>query len=350
MLVSNKAIPIVMSADNNYFVPLAVSILSILLNRSDSTNYTFYILTPDDFRDEYITVINKILKDNKLNDAFFISMGNCYINSHLSINHTSIPTYYRLSLPELIKEDRCIYLDSDTLILNDLSVLMEIATDNNLLHGVRAAGYNWPIRYVKEKAAKLHINDLDTYINAGVLVMNLELMRANNISSIFQKLLKEKWESQDQDILNSACYGRIAVLPPKYNSMTKYQNNNFESYNSPMHPYLRLCYTSDQWREACENPVIIHFADEIKPWDSLSTPFSYLWWKYLRFLDKDYPCYDECFKKLTEKEKISINDVRLQKAIQDLDSINNSLSFKIGRFITFPVRKLKNIMQRDVRK
>lgn len=342
---SNKPIPIVMSADDNYFIPLAVSILSILLNKNDSTNFAFYILTPGKFDKKYKNIINKLLINNKQNKAFFISMGDRYNDSPLSIPHTSVPTYYRLSLPELIKEDCCIYLDADTLVLNDLSDLLKMADDDKLLSGVRAAGYCWPVEYAKEKAARLHIRDLDTYVNAGVLVMNLKSMRTNNISSAFQKLLKETWESQDQDILNSACYGHIAILPPKYNSMTKYQNDSFESYDSPIHPYLKLCYSPDQWKEACEDPVIIHYADEIKPWDSLSLPFSYLWWKYLRLFDKDYPCYDECFKKLAEKEKTNINDVRLQKVMQDLDSINHSLSFKIGRFITYPFRKLKDLIR-----
>ena len=344
MKTSNKPIPIVMAADNNYFVPLAISILSILLNKNDSTNFIFYILTPGDFNDDYKAVINKLLFNNKQCEASFISMGDRYINSHLSIDHITIPTYYRLSLPELIKEDKCIYLDADTLVLKDLKELMEMANDDALLYGVRAAGYNWPIKYAKEKALKLHIHDLNTYINAGVLIMNLSLMRANNTSSIFHKLLAERWESQDQDILNSACYGHITVLPPRFNSMTKYQNDDFESYNSPLHPYLKLCYTQGQWREACENPVIIHYADKIKPWDSISVPFSYYWWKYLRILDKNYPSYDEYFKRLTEKEKTDIYETRLEKAIQDLNAINNSFSFRIGRFITYPFRKLKGII------
>ena len=38
----------------------------------------------------------------------------------------------------------------------------------------------------------------------------------------FEKLMERDYSSQDQDILNVACYGKIKILPLKYNVMNKY--------------------------------------------------------------------------------------------------------------------------------
>ena len=36
----------------------------------------------------------------------------------------------------------------------------------------------------------------------------------------FIELAKKNYASQDQDVLNVACFGKILTLPPKYNAMT----------------------------------------------------------------------------------------------------------------------------------
>ena len=112
-------------------------------------------------------------------------MGEEYKNESIQISHTSSVTYYRLSLPKIISEDRCIYLDTDTIVLSDLSELFSLLSDEMLIAGVKAAGYYWPEESLKEKAKKLQINTFDAYVNAGVLVMNLKLMREIELVSVF---------------------------------------------------------------------------------------------------------------------------------------------------------------------
>lgn len=342
-MTNKNRIPIVMAADNHYRIPMLVSLLSILKNKSDNTTYTFYFLIPDDFDQKIIEVTDQLLTDFQNEKAHFISMEDRYRDENLVIKHTAVPTYYRLSLPELIQEDKCIYLDVDTIILSDLYDLFTKQKDDELISGVKAAGYYWPLITLKDKADKLGIAKFDSYVNAGVLVMNLSLLRKMKISKKCQTLLNKKWEGQDQDILNSVCYDHIGILPPKFNSMTKYLNHSSEYYDSDKVPFLKHCYSKEEWQEACENPLIIHYADELKPWDTIKVSHSHLWWKYLRLLDSYYPCYDDCFYQLYEKENgESDQDPRFLKTLDELHAIQNSVSFKIGRIITFPLRKIRN--------
>ncbi|MDR0618122.1 MAG: hypothetical protein LBG23_05145 [Endomicrobium sp.] len=75
----------------------------------------------------------------------------------------------------------------------------------------------------------------DIYINAGVLLLNLKNLRADNVNKSWINLAeKESFPFHDQDIINLTCKGKIVFLPPEYNFAT-------------------------------DNAKIIHFANN-KPW------------------------------------------------------------------------------------
>ncbi len=343
---SHKAIPIVLSSDNNYHLQLIVTIMSIIKNRVESTDYSFFLLVTDDFDLGYRTIINNMLKDHGLQEASFIEMGSSYDDAFIGHPHLTKPCFYRLSLPDLLNEDKCIYLDVDIIVKRDLSELFDLLQEDQLVAGVKAASYYWPPDSFKERAKKLMIPRFDSYVNSGVLVLNLSLMRKMGTASRFEKLLDHDWD--DQDIINSACYGNIEILPPKYNSMTKYSNDDHDSYRSVRYPYLKLVYTEEEWKEACEDPQIIHYADWRKPWNDLSVPFAALWWQYLKLVDPYYPCIKDTFLKLIQKEREDSHkeDPLLSAALSELQSIKNSFSFRIGRVITFPFRMIKKFINR----
>ena len=345
--VAKEPINIVMAADNNYRHQLLVAVKSAAENKKPETVYSFKILIPNDFDVQTKETLNRILDDHKIDHAEFIDMEKDYDDRMIHIAHTSISTYYRLSLPELLKEDKCIYLDTDTVINGDLSTFYDLLPSDILIAGVKAAGYYWPPESLDPKAKALDIKTFDSYVNAGVLLMNLKLMREMNISDKIREMLKKEWESQDQDIINSVCYGYIEILPPKYNSMTKYNNDDIGSFDSPVFPYLKNCYSKTEWEEACTNPLIIHYADREKPWNSLTVPFSALWWKYLVHVDRYIPCFDECMDLLADQEKAkTLSDLRISDISERLNSVENSLSFKIGRFLTLPFRKIRDFILR----
>ena len=55
-----KIIPVALAADNNYAMPMAVSMTSMLESANKDTFYDFYLLIPSDFSDENKEKINKL--------------------------------------------------------------------------------------------------------------------------------------------------------------------------------------------------------------------------------------------------------------------------------------------------
>lgn len=57
---NKKVIPIALAADNNYAMPMAVTITSILTNANKDTFYDFYLLIPSDFSVENKEKLKKL--------------------------------------------------------------------------------------------------------------------------------------------------------------------------------------------------------------------------------------------------------------------------------------------------
>ena len=71
---------------------------------------------------------------------------NDYIFRYLEIRDYPLPTYYRLFLAELLPFlKRIIYLDGDTIVLSDLSEMINLDMGNNIMMGFIDNGYLFPI-------------------------------------------------------------------------------------------------------------------------------------------------------------------------------------------------------------
>ena len=116
------------------------------------------------------------------------------------------------------------------------------------------------------------------YFGAGVLLINVDYWRKNNIQ---QKTLdfvfknKEICVWHDQDALNKILNGTVKFCHIKYNVYEHlYENEN----NYP-------ALFNNEIKEAIENPVIIHFCSGRKPWTFESRcPFTATWLKLYKQL------------------------------------------------------------------
>ena len=323
--MKNK-IPVVLAADNNYKYPLMVTLLSAIMNVEENTQYQFVILVPDEFEANSIKIINRLLKENNMPEAIFYNMQGDYQEIKMQIKHISYATFYRLQLPELLKEiDKCIYLDVDTVVKKDLKELFDIEMKDEYMAGVKAAGYYYPEEKKIKNMHLLGIAEFDQYVNAGVLLLNLKKMREDNLSDIFCKLLKKDFPSQDQDILNVACYGHIKILSPKYNAMTKYNAGNKDAYDSI--ECIPVCYSREEWNEACDSPVVIHYADRWKPWQALRGTFVKEWWEYAMLLEKKTDYSQWIVENISHYQKQIVSGLKdkLQRTYEEKSEINAKL-------------------------
>lgn len=99
-------------------------------------------------------------------------MKDTFKTANQTHEHVMYPTYYRLLIADLVPLcEKCIYLDSDTLVLKDLSEFYNQNIEAYYLAGVKAAGYQ--INALQNQI-RLQLDDVSHYTNAGVLLMNLK--------------------------------------------------------------------------------------------------------------------------------------------------------------------------------
>lgn len=255
-MLKNKqnVINVCLACDNNYAQYAGVVIASVLANSDENEVLNFYIL------ENGVSSENKekirSLTSIKNCSIFFVSPNNEMFSDYLAIkthDYISLPTYYRLKLPTILQDvSRVIYLDCDVIVNHSLSELF-----NTELGDCPVAG----VRDINKKAIKKN----PSYVNAGVLVMDIENLRKFNAEQKFLTWTIENKSSiklGDQEIINEVLKGCIKIVPDEWNV----QSSNFTNRSS---------YTNA--------PKIVHFVARKKPWHYAS--FSYhknLYFKYLQ--------------------------------------------------------------------
>lgn len=300
-------IPVVYATAND-FEYTVVSMTSVLSAANHITFYDFYILVDDSFEEKDRLLINECFEAHtKRCQIIFKNVGNVFDNAPLNTDFIGKPTYYRLLIPRLIPENKCIYLDSDTIIRTDLQDLFETDMQENYIAGVKAPAYIAGGEK-EDYCRQALLPDIKQYINAGVLLMNLEQMRKNNLEDKFLSLLSFNMWGQDQDIINSTCYNKILFLPFAYNLMTKYAEWRVAMYEG--------IFTEKELKSAWNNPKIIHYADRIKPWKSFRCALGDYWW----MVCKQSPMWEFFYKKM--------EDAFFLEAVYRFDTCKNGITTK----------------------
>lgn len=182
-----------------------------------------------------------------------------------------------LLLPKNI--DRILYLDCDTIIKGDIGSLRYIDFCQNVFFGVKDCVGNM---YKKN----IGLGPNDVYINAGVLLINLDKLRLINVNLLIENYLKtyiRLINYADQDVLNGVFRNQIGVLSPRFNVMT---------INS-VHSFREICmlrrptgfYSESELKDALTNQTIIHYTTNmlvIRPWyRNTNHPFANEFRKYM---------------------------------------------------------------------
>ena len=215
-----KEIPIFFSTDDNYIAYLDVAISSLISNASRKFNYRIIVLNTG-LKEKNVLKVKRNERTGFKIDFVDISRDVERIKSRLrDVYHFSVVTYYRLFIASLFPQyDKAIYLDCDLVVLGDISELYGIELGDNILGAA-------PEQFVQNTSefrlyAELALGvDPDGYVNAGVLLMNLEQFRRDRIEERFVELITEHdfdLLDPDQAYLNYLCLGKIHVLPNGWN-------------------------------------------------------------------------------------------------------------------------------------
>lgn len=163
-------------------------------------------------------------------------------------------TLYRLLIPQLLaNQEKILYLDTDTLVLQNLDQLYTQQIDNYFAAGVPDLGEDNP----KED---LGLAPADPYMNAGVLLLNLAKIRLSGLDAEWIRLCQTRhFKYHDQDIINMTCKGAWLPLDASYNA----------------------CRTNTGYSGPDGNIKILHYIS-FKPWREKTIPYAAIWRRYRR--------------------------------------------------------------------
>ena len=212
---------IVYAADRQFFFPLLVSLHSLLAH-SIGQNLNIHLVTGD-IDEAEVGIISSLVE--KFNASFHLHRisEDVFLDKY-GASVQSKATCYRYLIPRLLAANRAIYIDGDTLIRGSLEELLTFPVSG----GFYIAGVEDRYLLKDKEHLKTIFNDCDnvTYINAGVMIMNLAKMREDGICEAMLKLDEHSdFRYRDQDVLNLSCQQAIVIIDSKWNVTTEEAGN-----------------------------------------------------------------------------------------------------------------------------
>ena len=328
-LGGEKAVPIVL-ATNDKYAPYAGALVQSILEQASPERFYDILVLSHDISEQNRQFLQTILEEyakslagkdesestlpegradfttnrNERGEKKHVSLRIADPNSFLegydlqTRAHFSVETYYRLVLPQFLKDyQKVLYLDVDMIVKEDVAKLYDTELGTHLVGAVAdvdtAGLYNGfdpgKKKYMDEN---LGLEDPYQYFQAGTLLMNLEEFRKSfSLEQVLQVATSKRWELLDQDILNVLCKGRVYYLDMKWNLLYDYGKVRVEQIFR-LAPYLMY----QAYLAARRCPSIIHYAGPEKPWLYPECDFAWEFWRVARKL----PYYEQLLYRLSD--------------------------------------------------
>lgn len=275
-------IAVCFSANDNYAPLLSTTIASIAENSTANNNYDIVILYSD------MTALNRQKIESVaggrtnfsirfVNILPYIYGYDFYTESDLTNTKYSNEIYYRLLAPAVFDGySKVVYLDADLVVRTDIAELFETDVSNYLVAAVRdyegiAACYNNNYERTKYRINELGIKNFNDYFISGVLVMNLEMFNKSfSLKSLLDMATSKNWKQYDQDVLNLLCQGKTLIVDAGWDFVEDIHG----TYTSlPAELFAEVTKVE-------EDPMIIHYSADRKPWINLGSKYNEDFWKY----------------------------------------------------------------------
>lgn len=272
MFTKTEEIPVVTASDEAYAPFLSVMIATLLEKTTRKTPVRFLIIddnlsksskekliqTANDFSDS--ATIQFVKVDEELYKDFLVS------------DHITTTAYFRISMPKLLAEEnyhKLLYIDADTLVLDDISTLYQSSLEGKTIGAVIDPGQTKALQ-------RLGVTSEDYYFNSGVMAIDVKRWNQQKITEKTIDYLKNNADKiifHDQDALNAVLYEEWHPFHPRWNMQSSLI---FDKHPAPTEEYKQL------YKEGREAPAIVHFTGHDKPWNTLKGhPYQDLYMKRL---------------------------------------------------------------------
>lgn len=242
-------------AINKHFTDLLCTCLRSVVKNGGAAHYDAYILHSD-LKEADRTYIRRHTAEAV--ELHFIAVNESIFEGFPETNRYPKQVYYRLTAPLLLPDtlDRILYLDVDLVVINPLEELYNMDFGGN---------YYLACSHVKEfltrfNQVRLGVEDDVPYINTGVMMMNLSLLRQNLTMDQLRETAQKKMRAfmlPDQDLLTVMHGDHIKLV---------------DTMRFNLGDRLLMAHNANPQNEALDldwvrkNTVIVHYYGKNKPW------------------------------------------------------------------------------------
>ena len=208
-----EMIHIAITINEDFIIPACVMLTSLLENNKKNQIHVHVLTNSKSYK---LQLLKRTLKRYQCNYTFHVLSKEIEqkINNFCISAHADFVNYYRIFLPEILDEsiEKVLYLDVDMIINTDISELY-----NTDIVGYALAAAD------EENENAVHLLNIPfeyNYFNSGVLLMNLQKFREENIIQKLSDFIlenEEKLFSWDQDAFNAVLYKQRLALDHKWN-------------------------------------------------------------------------------------------------------------------------------------
>ena len=196
--------------------------------------------------------------------------------------HYTIGAMFRLLTPQLLSNDieKVIYLDADTIVNLDIREFWQVSLEDKPIAALPETenGINTEEFFL---SCKEGIVDPNEYFNSGVVVLNLKIIRKNELENIREKMVFRAKNPQytcfDQEILNYCFSKNYVKLSSRFNFFVHPNRirGNFNTKNCILHyagsvlnlnmrdPFNRLWFSYFKKTPWFNEDVIAHVYEEL---------------------------------------------------------------------------------------
>ena len=267
--------------DSNYLPYMMVSLDSAIKNKKSNTIYHVHVIAKD-FSSKDKALLKR-METPKVKIRVYEAEEHELDLSHLGRFASFSIALQKLFIADYLKEiNKALYLDADTLVLEDLSDVYKTKLKDNYIAAVKdGLMYQYP-----EHITEIGLDWRKFYFNSGVMLLNLKQMREDGLKNraiIYFNTHQEVFG--DQDVLNAVVKEKVIPLSYRYNCNSTF----FEEKDAA---FLRDFYgekVAETPQKVYENAAILHFAGH-KPWTEYfkQSYLKALWQKYANEVERKY--------------------------------------------------------------
>ena len=274
---NNVAIVLASSA---YYAPyMAITIQSIIENRSEDHNYDINILNRE-IKTEDREKISRLVNSSRNISIRYIDVDQELADLNYNYREGYAPeSFYRVLLPYLLPNySKVLYLDSDVVAVEDIAHLYETDVTGYLTaavrdpDGIKCYFQNYYDRQLYMDQV-LQLKDPTDYFQSGVMLINLEEFRNQyKLDELTSAACNPEIVWGDQDVLNLLCKGKVKHLDAAWNTIVDGYKGRVRDVREWAPDWIYESYIA-----ARKAPKIVHFAG-VQPWKDPEVDMNEYFW------------------------------------------------------------------------